>query len=418
MKFDQLKNKAKKAVAYTGIVISTLIPNAVEAENNATVHEPIKTIKGLKTGNLDDSKTYYNITKEDSYKKTDNEEEGVDDSFTKIDGDPDGGKGPEEMFSELNIQKFYKTGTVEFVDEKAEEEAMQSIRNFLEGVNFDIFKVKVVGTYSVERPYDGNDDLSVQRKDKGFKLVMRILSEKYNKEQIKNIFIETLAEGRSIYDNYSQEELNNLTKEQIELLIDVCQGTQISVEKIINNFEEKSDFSNVIAILRDMSGSMTDDMTEVLETIETIKKNGKKIEIVDILGGDVELHLKTLEKFLSSSETFTTNKEVLLLTDEPDNFLVGFSYNEAIARILALSIQKNVTIKIKIFNPNKEVGGFKVVTLNKNNKNILSSPTVRPLAYYSDNAPGKIKLIQAWFNGIKEKLYGNQDTDGDISSRN
>ena len=60
---------------------------------------------------------------------------------------------------------------------------------------------------------------------------MRILSEKYNKEQIKNIFIETLAEGRSIYDNYSQEELNNLTKEQIELLIDVCQGTQISVEK-------------------------------------------------------------------------------------------------------------------------------------------------------------------------------------------
>ena len=51
---------------------------------------------------------------------------------------------------------------------------------------------------------------------------MRILSEKYNKEQIKNIFIETLAEGRSIYDNYSQEELNNLTKEQIELLIDVC----------------------------------------------------------------------------------------------------------------------------------------------------------------------------------------------------
>ena len=68
MKFDQLKNKAKKAVAYTGIVISTLIPNAVEAENNATVYEPIKTIKGLKTGNLDDSKTYYNITKEDSYK--------------------------------------------------------------------------------------------------------------------------------------------------------------------------------------------------------------------------------------------------------------------------------------------------------------------------------------------------------------
>ena len=94
------------------------------------------------------------------------------------------------------------------------------------------------------------------------------------------------------------------------------------------------------------------------------------------------------------------------------------SHPRAIARILALSIQKNVTIKIKIFNPNKEVGGFKVVTLNKNNKNILSSPTVRPLAYYSDNAPGKIKLIQAWFNGIKEKLYGNQDTDGDISSRN
>ena len=42
--------------------------------------------------------------------------------------------------------------------------------------------------------------------------------------------------------------------------------------KIINNFEEKSDFNNVIVILRDMSGSMTDDMTEVLETIETIKK--------------------------------------------------------------------------------------------------------------------------------------------------
>jgi hypothetical protein len=130
----------------------------------------------------------------------------------------------------LNISSLFKTGTVEFIDDAKEDEAKQSLLKFLSDVDFITSKIKVVGTYSVERPWEKNDFIAEERRVKGVNILNEVLKENFTQEEIDKVTIESQVKGLSIKDIYTEDEIKEMTKEEKELAIDKTQGVNYLIE--------------------------------------------------------------------------------------------------------------------------------------------------------------------------------------------
>lgn len=314
--------------------------------------------------------------------------------YSKKDNSLEGG----EQKTSLNISEFFKTGTTEFINSQAENDAKQSLRDFLQNVDLKNFKINVLGTYSVDRAYDRNQELAEARRDLGNKILLEVLKEKYSPEEISKIVIEGQAKGKSLLDSFTQEKIDEMSRAEKDKAIDQNQGISFKLEfinkkreikelvfqKTFNNIE---DFNNVAAVIVDNSNSMREDLAQVSDFIQKINLENKKLNkesigIFTVEGKDKEAHLNTILSVLNKIQKTETPKEIVLMTDEPDNALDKVQYNEKMQQILDLSKEKNLNIILKVLN---SVGGeaYKVIELNEKNKDVLLSQHKDEATWYA-----------------------------------
>lgn len=148
----------------------------------------------------------------------------------------------EEKPVTLNNQSFFKTGTIEFIDQDAKNKAKQVILDFLKDIDLETFKIKVVGTYSVERPWIKNEQIAEDRMKLGVSILKEVLFEKYSKEEIEKVLVESSYKGVSIEDLYSKEEIDAMNKKELLKAIDLTQGVQyFALAKIKKTIPIKKD---------------------------------------------------------------------------------------------------------------------------------------------------------------------------------
>lgn len=126
----------------------------------------------------------------------------------------------------LSTGAFFKTGTVEFVDESALVQARETISDFLDTVDLKTSKIKVLGTYSIERPWDKNQEIAEARRDLGVSILMEVLMAKYSSEEMQNVIIESEAKGVSILDLYPTAILSAMSQTEVDEAINATQGIQ------------------------------------------------------------------------------------------------------------------------------------------------------------------------------------------------
>ena len=137
---------------------------------------------------------------------------------------------PESKQITLNSSVFFKTGTTEFVDIEAKDKAEKAIHDFLDGIDFSTTQINVVGSYSIERPSSKNADLAEARKKLGLDILNEVLNQKYSSEDISKINITVEAKGISIHDLYTKDEINAMTKPELNNAIDSTQGIEYFVQ--------------------------------------------------------------------------------------------------------------------------------------------------------------------------------------------
>ncbi len=130
----------------------------------------------------------------------------------------------------LNISSLFKTATTEFIDKEAENKAKESLFKFLSEVDFNTSKVKVIGTYSIERPWEKNDFIAEERRLKGVAILEQVLKDNFTQAEIDQISIESQIRGLSVKDIYTEDEISEMTKEEKEKAIDSTQGVQYLLE--------------------------------------------------------------------------------------------------------------------------------------------------------------------------------------------
>lgn len=182
----------------------------------------------------------------------------------------------------LNNSSFFKTGTAEFVDTNARSKAKTTISEFLDTVDFATSKIKVLGTYSVERPSNKNPQIAEARKKVGLEILNEVLTEKYSADEISKIVIEASAKGISIKDNYSEEEIKALTPEEVTKLIDEAQGIQYFVEAKTKG--------------RTILTAPTQEQKDLELQIEELKKEIKEIE--DLKKASKNISINTKDPFI------------------------------------------------------------------------------------------------------------------------
>ncbi|KKR79669.1 MAG: hypothetical protein UU24_C0004G0007 [Candidatus Nomurabacteria bacterium GW2011_GWA2_40_9] len=181
----------------------------------------------------------------------------------------------------LNNSSFFKTGTAEFVDVDARSKAKTTISEFLDTIDFATSKVKVVGTYSVERPTKKNNAIAEARKKVGLEILNEVLTEKYTEEEIAQIVIEASAKGVSINDTYSKEEIELMTSEEVTQIIDQAQGIQYYVEA-------KTKGKTILT-------APTEEQKKLEQEIEDVKKEIKEIE--DLKKSNTNIVVNTKDPF-------------------------------------------------------------------------------------------------------------------------
>jgi hypothetical protein len=318
----------------------------------------------------------------------------LDAKSSKKDNSLEGG----DQKTSLNISQFFKTGTTEFINSQAEQNAKESLRDFLQNVDLKNFKINVLGTYSIDRAYDRNQELAEARRDLGYKILLEVLKEKYSQEEINKIVIEAQAKGKSLLDSFTQEKIDEMSRGEKEKAIDANQGISFKLESINKKREVKElvfqktfnnieDFNNVAAVIVDNSNSMREDIAQVSDFIQKINLENKKLNkesigIFTVEGKDKEAHLNTLMSVLNKMQKNENRKEIVLMTDEPDNALDKTEYYQKIKQILDLSQEKNINIILKVLN---SVGGeaYKVIELNEKNKDVLLSQHKDEATWYA-----------------------------------
>lgn len=276
----------------------------------------------------------------------------------------------------LNLAEFCKTGSIEFVSPAARENAINAIANYLKDVDFENNSINVLGLCSKERPTPDNDELRENRRKLGVQMVNEALSKVFTQDQIEKILrkLESSSKEMSIFDlGITREEFQNMDSETLKNLIDQTQGIKISLKKIlkIENLEKEKEipepYDNAILVILDNSKSMEGEAREALKIIKDINdKYGKEIKVVSLKGKNKEAHLETLIEYLPSIEIQKGNKkEVIVMTDEPDNDIRSEEeYNIKIKQVLVLAKEKNVEVIVKVFHPDQQIGGSKMVSLN------------------------------------------------------
>ena len=278
-----------------------------------------------------------------------------------------------EFSDSLNIAKFCKTGTTEFFDSNARENAKNAIREFLKNVNFEKNIITITGLCSKERPTPKNDELREARKELGLEMVNEVLAERFSPEEIEKIKIESSSLEKSILDlGFTEEQIQDMSEEMKEILKDRTQGIDISLKKILeiepDNIKKIPDlYKNVVRVIVDHSKSMAGEAGEAIKSVQEINKTyNKNIEVVNLEGGNQEAHLSTLIHVLSKLEKQdSSDNEILLITDEPDNDVSSREeYDSLMQEVLKLTQEKNIKkINIKFYHPDFQIGGFKVINL-------------------------------------------------------
>ena len=137
---------------------------------------------------------------------------------------------PEGEVLNLTSTSFFKTGTSEFVDALAKEKVKKTLGDFLDTVDFATSKIQVIGTYSVERYSNKNEMIAEARRQVGMDILEEVFAEKYTAEQIAKITIESSAKGLSVYDSYTKAEVDKMTNDEYNKLLDGAQGIMYIVE--------------------------------------------------------------------------------------------------------------------------------------------------------------------------------------------
>lgn len=341
----------------------------------------------------------------------------LDNNLLKKNMDNESMDGPDNNTKKINISSFFKTGTVEYIDANSEEKAKQSIRDFLDSVNdLENSNIKVLGTYSVDRPWgevspenphgDKNTEIAKDREKVGLALLKKVITEKYGAGYLENLDIDSEAKGVALSDKFSKEEIGSMTDLEKQKEIDLNQGMSLSViKKIINKAEkmntpsEVKEYLNAAVVILDRSASMDNDTKQALKIIEKINtNNNKKIKTLTLEGGNSEAHLQTLENLLSSLDESSMGKDIIVITDEPDNTLNNETYNQKIDQVLELAKIKKVNIVLKLFNPKTGEHPTNLasinVELNENNKNALRMVDHVPGMKYQTKA----EKTQYWFD--------------------
>lgn len=329
-------------------------------------------------------------------------------------------KGQEEIKS-INISSYFKTGTVEFVDAKAEENAKQSIRDFLITVGgLENSTIKVIGSYSKDKPWgnvsaqhpygDKNTDLANKRKEVCRSLFENVLKETYSEDYIKNLSIEEISKGIGLSDNLPEDEIKKMSDLERNKKINSYQGMSIEIiKKIIKEPEtlekltlnkEEMEFLNTIIVVVDESNSMVRDAKKVKSIVEKVnkynkEKNNKSIEIKKLEGGNKEAHIQTLKNILLKLDDTYQGKEILVITDEPDENFDSNSYDIAMGEVLKLSQEKGVKVVFKIFNPDESKSGSVSVVLDKTTIGVLKKPEKLNRKYFTVD-----DLKKAWYEGL------------------
>ncbi|MFA7285596.1 MAG: hypothetical protein WC011_01970 [Candidatus Paceibacterota bacterium] len=341
----------------------------------------------------------------------------LDNNLLKKNQDNESIDGPDNNTKKINISSFFKTGTVEYVDKDAELKAEQSVRDFLDSINdLENSSIRVLGTYSVDRKWgdisvenpdgDKNTQIAKAREQAGLALLKKIIKEKYGEDYLQNLEIESMSKGVALSDKFSQEEIDNMTDLEKQKEIDLNQGMSLEVvKKIINKAEkmeispEEKEYLNAAFVILDKSKSMENDSEYASKIIEKINKNtDSKIKTLTLEGGNNEAHLQTLEKALVSLDESSIGKDIIVITDEPDNTLDSDSYDQQIAKVLELAKEKKVNILLKLFNPkmgpSASAASFVTLKLDDYSKNALKAVSSIPNMKYQTNED----KLQYWFN--------------------
>lgn len=275
----------------------------------------------------------------------------------------------------INLEQYCKTGSIEFVSPEARENAINTIADFFKNVDFKNYFISVVGLCSHERPTPNNDVLRENRRRLGIEMVTEALNKIFPQDKVEEVLknLESSSKEMSIFDlGITRDQFENMDSETLNNLIDQTQGIKINLKKIekIKNLEYEikipEPFENVVSVILDNSKSMEGEAKEALKIIGEINEKYKKdIQVVSLEGGNQEAHLKTLIDILSNIEIQKeNNKEVLVITDEPDNAVLSEEeYNIKVKQVLELAEIKNISVVIKVFHPDQKIGGSKMVNL-------------------------------------------------------
>lgn len=313
--------------------------------------------------------------------------------------------GPNDLEEKkLNISSYFKTGTVEFVDGDAKEKVKKDIGVFLDSVkDLSNSTIKVVGTYSSDREWgkvspehphgDKNTEIAKARKDVCLNLLLEVLKEKFPNVSLDKL-IDSESKGVSLSEHYSLEEISQMSPLEREKAIDLLEGMSLEIKKLSEKISnsEMQDYLNAGFVLLDVSHSMQDDLQDAIKTIKSMNKDmNKDIKTIIIEGGNKENHLNSLLKLLNNIDESSRGKDILLLTDEPDNVFSGADYDEKINDILKQADEKGVNIILKLYNPNMNEGSK---SLPSDIKIKLTQDSKYSLKQIGDS-PGS---LQQWYN--------------------
>jgi len=312
----------------------------------------------------------------------------------RVGGDPEGEGSLSAEGDPVNLTSaYFKTGTVEYKDQVAREQAKNAIRVFLKTVDLKFSKIIVTGYSSKERPTSLNKTLAEQRTEEGIRLVREILSEDYPGQ---DIVIETVvASDASVFDGLSQEQISSVQNimssdpEEFAKLVDAKQSIEINAVTKIPNFDQEEDYSNVSVVFGDRSKSMVDNLGAVeflVYKVNQMRPKGEQINTITIEGGNNEQHLQTLIHYLESDEGKKSTGDMFLITDEGLNQLKDESgdaytkrYNSEIARVLSLAGKREIIVKF--LDPRENSFRYKIFNLRD-----------KPFALRREARPSRIGL--------------------------
>lgn len=428
--FFKKKAKSLLNVALTGVLLagnSEVAAKGTEPINYDSKNKKIET-GVIQTGNPENVSQVLMTSKEDNTDKDKKEKknESID--------------GPDSNTKKINISSFFETGTVKYVNENAEATAMDSIQTFIGSIekkDLENFTIRILGTYSVDRPWgdispehpdgDKNTKIAQEREQMALALFKKAIIEKYGNDFFEKLSIESDSRGVSLLERFTQEEIDNMTPEEIEEEINKNQGMSLEIIKKIEKQVEQVGlseavkyYSNAYLIILDKSPSMAKDAKKVRTIIDTMNKDrssDEEIKTVTLEGGNMEAHLNTLINVLDGLNESAFGKDIIVITDEPDENYDEAGYNQKIEEVMSKAKEKGVNIILKILNPYSAPNAASevdvTIKLDQTTKDALKPMTKNQLRHMKYIT--KEDLRQAWYNNLIKS--SNSSNSSELASK-